>query len=354
MGTLKNQVKAVVDKTLTARYHYTLNTRAKKALSAIEQYRGKLNPAHKRNATAYAQEVFGWKGYAPWLYVYTLLQGEFKEGWIPENYYGKIVVPKIAGDYGRTSFLKPLANRLFGTQVTLDLGYRVNGSWYTKDYKATTLAHIIADAKAYCSEHYVAQLIFKKDTSMQGKGIVIFNVETLNVSDLETLENGVLQPFIKQHPIFNEFTATAVATIRLTTVIDKKGNPSLRASFIRLGREQHTHVQSNNQLLVPLDLASGSFEAVGYDQGFKKYKKHPDAHVAFKGKQVPNYKALVTKVLQLHAQLPQVKVIGWDATINHSETPVVIEWNGYGAGIAFSEATQGPGFSDLNWSKFIS
>ena len=87
------------------------------------------------------------------------------------------------------------------------------------------------------------------------------------------------------------------------------------------------------------------------DQGFKKYNEHPDAHVAFKGKQVPNYKALVAKVLQLHAQLPQVKVIGWDAIINHSEAPVVIEWNGYGAGIAFSEATQGPGFSDLQWSS---
>ena len=58
----------------------------------------------------YACDIFGWIGFSPWLYVYSALAQTFKEGWIPDNYYGKIVVPALKGDYGKIADLKSLTS----------------------------------------------------------------------------------------------------------------------------------------------------------------------------------------------------------------------------------------------------
>lgn len=83
------------------RYHRINNKKAEKGLEIIERENGrKIATRTVQKCDEYAEEVLGWKGYAPWLYLYSAISGQFFEGWIPNNYYIKAVVPKVNGSFG--------------------------------------------------------------------------------------------------------------------------------------------------------------------------------------------------------------------------------------------------------------
>ena len=94
---------------------------------------GRRSPALFKQCDEYAKNVLGSIKYSPWLKAYTVFSGEFKEGWIPDNYYGGVVVPKLGGDYGEMSNCKAVSRRLFQTDLLPDLAYSVNGLLYTPE-----------------------------------------------------------------------------------------------------------------------------------------------------------------------------------------------------------------------------
>ncbi|PHN94585.1 hypothetical protein CSC80_04355 [Maribacter sp. 6B07] len=348
---LKNTAKQCIEYSKNVLYHRNSNNIAKKILKNIEQEKGKLNAQQKRIAQEYAIEVLGWKGFAPWIYVYTIMHGEFKEGWLPDNYFGRIVIPEIQGDYGKISFLKPFANKLFNSNVCPDIAHYINGQWFSATYEPKTPKEITDIVKK--NDFYNnGKIINKLDYSYQGLGIHIYDKANFDAVKVAKNGNGVVQPFINQHNFFNQFCKDAVATLRLTTVIDTNGKACLRAALIRFGRNKQTHVQSKDQILVAVDVATGQLSDIGYTSSFKSTNFHPDTNVTFKDKVIPFYDKGVALVLELQKKMPMIKLIGWDLVMDENNEVVIMEWNGYGAGVAFSEATQGPGFNDLGWNNF--
>ena len=95
----------------SSKFHRVVNKYANSTTKNIEKYKGKTDPELLRLSQEYAKDVFGWKGYAPWLHLNSTVAGEFKEGWIPANYYYEIVVPKIEGRHGKVSNIKTLTNK---------------------------------------------------------------------------------------------------------------------------------------------------------------------------------------------------------------------------------------------------
>lgn len=343
---LKTALKKAQEKTLAYRYHRISNATATKALQTIGLAKGPLSTSTKKKADAYALEVLGWKGYAPWLYVYSLIAGEFKEGWLPDNFYGKIVINKIQGDYGRISNLKPLTNKIFNQDVCADIAYFINGFWFSDLYQPMTIQEVNALVKTRNTK-----VIYKVDESYQGRGISVFSSENFEASKVMKMGSGVLQNFLDQHDFFKEFGSSAVATIRMTTVIDTKGKASFRACFLRLGRVNHTHVQSRDQILIPVDVHTGKLYETGYFPSYESTLEHPDSSVSFKEKIIPEFDNCIALVLNLQAKMPMVRTIGWDVMVTSTNEPKIMEWNGYGSGICFSEATQGPSFKDLGWDR---
>lgn len=88
----------------------------KSALTALKNIENdtnyKLSTGQKEEIKKYAENHFGSKKYAYWLYVYTAYNQEFKKGWIPDNYYGQIVIPKINNHLASLSGVKTLTNKL--------------------------------------------------------------------------------------------------------------------------------------------------------------------------------------------------------------------------------------------------
>ncbi|GGD03585.1 sugar-transfer associated ATP-grasp domain-containing protein [Hyunsoonleella pacifica] len=327
-------------------YNYSHNKLAKSALKTIESIKGKTDPKLIEMSNTYAEDVLGWLGYAPWLRAHSAMIGEFKEGWIPENYFGTVVVPKLQGEIGRTSFLKPLSKKLFNSNMFPDIGYFVNGSFFTENYEYITdrnsILYLFKDTE---------KVVFKLNNSAQGIGVLVFDKKNYDYHKIKALGDGVFQKYIEQHSFFNKIMPNSVATIRVLTVLSKEGDASLRAAYLRVGRNKDSHVKSSSQISIPINLKTGMLNTLGHSKSWYTMDAHPDSGFIFKNEVIPNFNNIIKTALELQKAMSLVKCIGWDMVIDKDNNIQIMEWNGFHTGIGFAEFTQGPCFKDLGWEK---
>lgn len=343
---MRKIAKQLLNKYQEARFHSGHNKSAMAVLKSIEAVNGKTDPKLLKLADAYASDILGWKGYAPWLYVYSAINQTFKEGWIPDNYYGEIVVPKLKGKYGTIAFYNALTGRLFDSSSFPVSAYFVNGLWISPEYQILSNKEVMEIVHA-ASE----KVVYKLDSSLQGKGVYFIEKNALNIEKLKLLGNGVLQKYIKQHSFFQDIVPNSVATLRITSVIDDNGLVSVRACYLRVGRSADTHVMSSSHIRISVDLSTGLLDKFGYTTGWIQTESHPDTNFVFGNKQIPNFKECIETAINLHKMVPFARAIGWDMIVDVNNDVQVMEWNGNHNDIKFSEATQGPCFSDLGWEK---
>lgn len=327
-------------------FHSSCNKEAAMGLKNLDQYRGKMDGHVFKLCDDYALDVFGNRRYAPWLYLYAAVSGEFKEGWIPDNYYGEVVVPKWQGTYGKISDLRPLNALLFRSDAFPDLLSYMNGFFFDTAYRPV-LQEAVKEVLFYDRDH----VVFKLNNSRRGGGFHVFDAQSFNVEQVRNLGNGLFQSFIDQHTALAKFAPASVATIRITTVVEENGDVSVRASNLRLGSGVDTHVQSQSQILVSVDRQSGALSGIGYTSDWQELTAHPTSHVPFAGNIVPAFKACTETVTELHKKILYVRCIGWDVAVDQEEKVRLMEWNGGYPGIKFNEATQGPCFADLGWER---
>lgn len=313
-------------------------------MSNIEVNHGKIDPQLIKLSNEYAIETLGWKGYAPWLYVYSAFNKVFKEGWIPDNYYGAVVVPKLKGDYGKIADLNALTHRIFESSVFPDLVYYTNGVWFKNDYQVIDEDEVRSHVFSKCDK-----VVYKIDNSGQGRGVTILNKENFDVRKLMFLGNGVVQRYVNQHPFFNEIMSKSVASVRLTSLINEKGETSVVDIYLRVGRNQDVHLKSSSHVRVSVDQETGKLDKHGYLANWLQIYKHPDSHFIFEGQKVPNIKEFIQLAKNLHKRVPFTRVIGWDMILDENNDVKVLEWNGAHNDIKFSEALKGPCFKDLGW-----
>jgi len=325
-------------------YHARHQKSALKILRSLESAKGKSNPTDIKAAEEYAADVLGWQGYAPWLWVYCVLREEFREGWIPDNYYGAIVLPAINGITGELSEFKTLNNKLFNSHNFPDIAYLINGRYYDPTYSPINKpeTRLFSDTE---------KIVFKLDSSVQGNGIRL-----LCSSDFETFKqskpgNGVFQKYINQHEFFEQFNNNAVATLRLTTVLNSQAESILSASYLRIAATTDTHVRSATHIRVPIVKESGQLCSTAYLPDWSDIKKCPGTDALF-DQRIPFYAECVNTVTALHREISPVGAIGWDVCVDKDNSIQIMEWNGTHNDIKFSEATMGPCFAGLGWEEF--
>ncbi|MGE0256330.1 MAG: sugar-transfer associated ATP-grasp domain-containing protein [Alphaproteobacteria bacterium] len=340
---LLQTIGAVMD----ARYHRRHRRIAREVLRNVESFRGRIDLKQKSRCDEYAGDVLGWRGYAPWLHVYAAMAREFREGWIPDNFYGQVVKPALKGEHGDLSDLKSMTGMIFRSDAVPDTGYLVNGAFYTETYEPLTgdriTGHLFRE---------VDRLAFKLDHSRQGRSIYFLERAAFDPDRVRSLGgNGVFQQYVRQHEFFDRIAPWSVATLRITTVLDDAGAFSSRAAYLRVGRCGDTHVSSRSHIRVPVDPATGALEAQGYLPSWHPVDAHPDTCTGFAGLTIPRYADCLTTVLGLHRKMPYARCIGWDVCVDRTERVKVLEWNGNHNDIKFSEATRGPCFAGLGWEK---
>lgn len=339
-------IKPLFKKFSSHRCYNAQKVLAQRFLQDIEADKGKTDKKLIRLSDEYAKEVLGWKGYAPWLYVYSAVNGAFKEGWIPDNYFARVVLPELDRGYGKLSDYKAISRNLFNSYIFPDLAYYVNGLFLSFDYKVVAesdIKNILFNNRN--------KVVYKLDSSVQGKGVYVIERETFEISRIKQLGNGVFQYYIQQHPFFSEMIPSSVATIRITTSCEDDGHVTVRASYLRLGRAVDKSIKWDTNIIIPIDLIDGSLNSLGYTSTLVPIDRHPDTKVIFANRQIPSFHKCFTTAQELHKQLPHCRIIGWDMVVDHQDQVKVMEWNGEHTDIKVHEALQGPCFADLGWQN---
>jgi hypothetical protein len=331
------------------RQHYSRNhlAAARRTLSTVERLYGVLTPADRSRCDAYAAEVLGDAKYAPWLYVYTVVFGQFREGWIPDNFFDECVLPHNSGHHGELSQFRSMNAFMFDAPEFPDLAVQINGMVIGRDGGVVPVGKL---ADVLFGE--TDRIVFKSDSTQSGLGLAVLDRSTFDPARVRDLGAGVFQPFVRQHEAFQRIgNSPAVTTLRLTTVTKDDGKPELRAAFLCIGRAKDQHIRAGTDVLVPVDPATGALSPDGYIPDWQRTDRHPDSNCRFAGFELPEFDACRAVALRNHARFPFVRCIGWDVTVNDQGAVQILEWNGGHTGIKITEATQGPCFADLGWEK---
>ncbi len=192
LNKMKSRTTAMLSAWLRPRYNHDVNIReATETLKNIERYRGKTKNRNMQLCDEYAVRVLGHRHFAPWLYVYAALSGGFAAGWIPDNYYGSVVVPKLKSRYGILADLRALNSVILESDGFPDILSYVNGIFFD-----TTYRFVSPDAVHETLFRNQDRVIFKRDSSLQGRGIYFFDRDSFSVDKVMQLGNGLFQRVI--------------------------------------------------------------------------------------------------------------------------------------------------------------
>ena len=346
MKTAKNIAKNILNKGKNYIYHLEHNKEANRMLKLIETEKKKLEPNIKKLCKEYATDVFGNDKYSPWLFVYSAFSNEFKEGWIPDNYYGEFVVPILKGDYGKLCDRNAIISKIIDNSDSLDICYYLNHLFLNQNYD------VINEKKLKSILfHNNKKIVYKIENSLQGKGVYFFDEKSFDLNIIKKLGNGVFQKYIEQHPFFSKFHDSSVATIRLTSTCDNDGNIDVKAGYFRFGRGNDTHVISDRQMRIPIDIKSGKLCDTAYFPKSESTKNLPDNGISFGGKTLPAFDTCLAEVKKFHRRIPFIRCVGWDLIVDKNDKVKLIELNGGHNGITFHEMVQGPCFKGLKWEN---
>lgn len=316
------------------------------ALKVLEPHHGKLSRATIQQCDDYAKEILGSKIYAPWLYFYSSFAGTFKEGWIPENYFGRVVCPKIKNNYRAIAQMKGLNKPLFQSDCFPDLLSRVSRLFIDPNSSVIPRDQV-KDLLFQSSD----KVIYKVEASGRGQGIHWFHKDTFDPSMIDPLPDGIFQAPIKQHPFFDEFMSDSVVTIRLTTVIEDSGKSTVRCGKLRIGRKNESHITSSSQIHCVIYPQTGKIGELAHLPDWTPIDRHPDTGRLFADTTIPDYDRYVETVTSLHQKLPHNRCLGWDLIMDHQNRIQVMEYNSYHNGMKYPEGVYGPCFADLGWEN---
>lgn len=343
---MKKVIKDSLLKANKYRYHQKHKRIALVALKNIEEDTGyRLSSSQKKIINDYSKEVLGSSVYKYWLYVYTAFNKKFVEGWIPDNYFGDIVAPKINKGIGKIANVKTLSKRIVNSNLFPDKYYLIDNLLYDSEF------NLVEFDDLYNEINNGQELFIKRDNSNQGKGVLKLNRKNFNKEILLTFGDSVIQKSIIQNAWFDRITPASVATVRITTVKEFDGKVKMRAVYLRVGTGDSHVVKSASAIRVPIINREGKLGDYGADPNWKRHTKHPDTGFKFSGEKIPYFSKAVEECEKLHSKLPHFSIIGWDVSITNEGEIKIMEWNANHPGIKFSEASMGPCFSGLNWEK---
>lgn len=333
--------------------HYRLSQHRRRmtiAVRALEARLGRsLSPSERTSSRDYASEVLGDSRYTEGLMLYCVIAGEFREGWIPWEYFTDVVSPRINGHLRHVAKVKTLARRLFATDAFPDVAYVINGAYFD-----VNLDHLSDSALRQRLEGDVGDgvLICKPDVSYAGRGVREVVPRTADLGALaRELGDGVLQRRIAQQAFFDEFVPGGTVTLRIITVSDQRRAISTRAAHVKFHRSQERVVGAATSIRCAVDLTTGIMSDTGFMKDWSRHDRHPDSGARFGGTLVPGFHAAVELCADLHRRLPHVGVVGWDVIIDARAVPHVLEWNGFTPVISNVEPVSGPCFTGLGWES---
>ena len=167
----------------------------------------------------------------------------------------------------------------------------------------------------FCSA--IGEIIVKPTNDWQGNGIrkLPVTVQFTSEENYNRLKAGnvLIEEVIKQHPKMR-FENKSVNTIRVVTLLDKKGRAKILTTVLRIG---------SGDSIVDNFCAGGTFFPIDPEYGYVKGRgmNHNYQRTAFAngklmpGFQVPFWNDITDTVRKAATTVPQCRFIGWDVAV---------------------------------------
>ncbi len=152
-----------------------------------------------------------------------------------------------------------------------------------------------------------------------------------------------IEDVIENHPDIAKLYPYSVNTMRIITLLDKRGEAHALIAVFKMGKDGR--VVDNYGLHGPVDMETGEFlfpAHSGDTTAGQHYTQHPNTHVPLLGYKVPYVKEAVEMAKRAAKVVPQMRYIGWDVAVTPTG-PVIIEGNNYCAHDFWQLPGQTPG-----------
>ena len=153
--------------------------------------------------------------------------------------------------------------------------------------------------------------------------------KTLRLSSAEFAvdRRSVIQECVNQNESLKSISKNSLNTMRIATLLSKKGSVILLGAFIRFGHENSiVDNSSSGGIAVGIDLQKGTLKETGYDFKSRVHKVHPTSGVTFKDFKIPFWNEITALAEKTQLTFPYYKLLGVDIAVSDAG-PLIIEIN---------------------------
>jgi hypothetical protein len=159
----------------------------------------------------------------------------------------------------------------------------------------------------------------------------------------------LVQPFIENHPDIAHVTNGALASLRIVTGLDARGQAEFVTALIAL--PHGVRESSVAGIFCSIEYESGRIRRAAFPEG-EEIANHPDTGAPIIGVTVPYWHESINLVLRAHAvAFSGFAFLGWDIALTKEE-PLLLEANS-GWGAIFHQMLDGP-LGHTSFSRIVS
>lgn len=312
----------------------------------------KLTREEKKQIDDYYVKYYGKKIPYLWHRLYKSYTGNFDVTYFPEILFSTKLEEKLCP----YSLAYPFSNKAVNPQMLMDK-HENKGIYVPKihiincdDVIWSNNRSVINMENAVKILDSAGEVIIKPTIeSMGGRGVNLYNFKDgkdtiTNKTVFEVLneykKDYIVQERIKNHSSIAKLYNNSINTVRIITYISEE-QIKIAPLSLRLGVSGR--VVDNNGIFIGIT-EEGYLNDIGYSKkDKKKYYKHPDTKVEFKGYKIDGVKKMISAAKELHSYLPQFKMLSWDLGYDELDNVVVIEVNTTGQSVWFPQMINGRG-----------
>ena len=199
----------------------------------------------------------------------------------------------------------------------------VNRSWITSDNLTYESLSDFTSSNKY--------IIIKPLEGVGGQGIYKKTIAT--EKDLNDLYNEIrdkhviIEEVISQCKELSELNPSSVNTIRICSV-EKNKEIYITGALLRMGNGKGvTDNYSSGGLAATIDVETGIIISPAVSQNNENYYVHPYTKKTIIGLQIPRWNEVIERVKAAHANISQLRYIGWDVVIREDGSISFLEAN---------------------------
>lgn len=163
------------------------------------------------------------------------------------------------------------------------------------------------------------KVIVKPFDEMEGHGIYKLELDKIKNLDSEvealSKKKVMVEEILRQHPKM-VFGNTSVNTIRVHTLLDKRGKSHILSCILRAGvGDTVVDNYCSGGVIYPVDVDKGIVDGPGKSRIGDGHIIHPNTSIVMLGYKIPNWDILIEETNKAAERLPNLRLIGWDVAI---------------------------------------